>query len=316
MSTHRFRTEDVRHKDRFAYWREAICEAYVNLGCDTRRPADFAGEIALRPFEGVGLSRVRSTAQHVVRRRRHIAQATDAYFLLSLQRRGTGRIVQRGREAVLRPGECALYSSTDPYDLIFAEPFEQWVFQVPRQALLDRLPVADQVTGIAIGTQGSDARLVAHALDRTADAALAERTGGDADRLLDLIGSGLATIGGTPDRAERRNDTLTMLRVCALIAGHVGDPEFDRSAVARATGLSVRRLNELFARRGTSLSAYIRDRRLDGAGRDLRDPALRSIAARDIARKWGFRSGPHFSRLFAARFGVSPGEFRASPAIP
>jgi hypothetical protein len=83
-----FRTTDVQPRDRFAYWREAICDAYVHLGCDTGRRGDFSGAIRLNRLHNVALSFVAGDRQHVRRRARDIGRDSQQYFLLSVQRRG------------------------------------------------------------------------------------------------------------------------------------------------------------------------------------------------------------------------------------
>lgn len=56
------------------------------------------------------------------------------------------------------------------------------------------------------------------------------------------------------------------------------------------------------------------ERRLDGAARDLRDPAR---CGRDIGRiafDWGFSDLSHFTRRFKQRFGMRPRDWRAETA--
>jgi hypothetical protein len=60
------------------------------------------------------LSQVTATAQHVRRTPSLIAATAEDYFLVSIQTKGVGAIVQDGRTAVLQPGDFALYDSTRP----------------------------------------------------------------------------------------------------------------------------------------------------------------------------------------------------------
>jgi AraC-like DNA-binding protein len=308
-----FHTGDVAPRDRFSYWREAICDAYVHLGCDTSRPVAFDGTIALHRLAGADMSFVDSEAQHVRRRRRDIGRDTDDYFLLSVQRHGTGRVVQYGREALLSPGDFALYSSTDPYDLIFTDRFGQLVVQVPKRAVLDRLPVAEMLTAIPISGRAGTGRLVSHCLNTIA--AGSDGVDGTSDphlsaTVVDLLCTGLAAVSGQAACDVSRQDTLTILRIEAFIAAHLRDPELSRDDVARGMAMSVRRINELLARRGTSIHRRIHEARLERIHAELSDPAFDGEPIGAIAFKWGFSNLQHFSRAFRRRYGQAPRELR------
>ncbi|MCP3969557.1 MAG: GlxA family transcriptional regulator [Rhodobacteraceae bacterium] len=84
------------------------------------------------------------------------------------------------------------------------------------------------------------------------------------------------------------------------------------AAIARDAGLSVRRLEMLFARElGTSPAAFFRQLRLSEARRlVLSSPAPLS----EIAVRCGFASLSAFSRAFSASFGTSPSALRHSAA--
>jgi hypothetical protein len=77
-----------------------------------------------RPLQvgGLNLTRVDSDAQTVVRTKRLIARSVDDTMLVSFAVQGGGRVVQDGREALLEPGDLALYDTTRPYQLLFDGP--------------------------------------------------------------------------------------------------------------------------------------------------------------------------------------------------
>lgn len=309
-----FRTDDVAPRDRFSYWREAICDAYVHLGCDTSLPVAFDGTIALHRLAGADMSFVDSEAQHVRRRRRDIGRDTDDFFLLSVQRHGTGRVTQYGREALLSPGDFALYSSTDPYELIFTDRFGQLVVQVPKRAVLDRLPVAEMLTAIPISGRAGTGRLVGHCLN--AIAAGSDGVDNPAEphlssTVVDLLCTGLAAVSGQAACDVSRQDTLTTLRIEAFIASHLRNPTLSRADVASGMNMSVRRINELLARRGTSIRRRIQDARLERIHTELSDSTFDGEPIGAIAFKWGFNNLQHFSRAFRRRYGRAPRELRA-----
>lgn len=227
-----YRTDDVHARDRFAYWREAICDAYVHLGCENRQRAGFDGRISLHELSSVRASFVASDAQHVYRRRRDISRGTEEFFLLSIQMRGIGRIQQHQREAILTPGDFALYASTDPYELVFDNPFEQLVIQVPKQAVIDRLPIADMLTASAISGRRGAGKLVSDCLIKIA--AGADRVEPACQThistsVIDLLCSGLPLVNGRTPEDTGPQDQLTTLRIEAFIASNLKNPSLNRA---------------------------------------------------------------------------------------
>ncbi|WP_307036051.1 helix-turn-helix domain-containing protein [Streptomyces canus] len=65
-------------------------------------------------------------------------------------------------------------------------------------------------------------------------------------------------------------------------------------------------MHKIFEGEDTTVSRWIQSRRLEACRRDLlhREAANRTIVA--VARRWGFTSAAHFSRVFRAAYGMSP----------
>jgi AraC-like DNA-binding protein len=101
------------------------------------------------------------------------------------------------------------------------------------------------------------------------------------------------------------------LQVTNYITNNLGDPSLDTCSVARANHISTRYLQGLFQEQGTTVTDWVRDRRLKACRRDLADPALREESIGEIAHRWGYPDQAYFSRLFRRSFGESPREWRA-----
>lgn len=309
----RYDTSDVPVPDRFSYWNEAVCDSYVQLGCDTKEQRSFHGLIEIARHSILSISHVTGKAHLVRRRRRDIRRATDSYFLLSLQTANSSRISQYAETAILKPGDMALYSSTDPYELELADDFAQTVVQVPKDKLLARLPNADMMTARKIDGQSGIGRLVREnilAFSAHAGASNSLLQSLVQDTLMDLIATGLAARGQDPVELSSPEQHV-MLRAKSHIRGNLGDPDLDRHMVTRESGMSVRRLNAIFAKEGTSLSAFIRRSRLDAIAGELRDPRFLGLSISEIAGKYGFENFQHFSTSFRNHFEMSPRAYRA-----
>jgi AraC-like DNA-binding protein len=89
------------------------------------------------------------------------------------------------------------------------------------------------------------------------------------------------------------------------------DPTLSVNDIAAHLRLSPSTIHRAFAGEPSSLNAWIWNQRLDGAKRELCDPALINRTISEIAFGWGFNEAAHFSRVFKHRFGCSPRELRA-----
>ncbi|WP_419911620.1 helix-turn-helix domain-containing protein [Hoeflea sp.] len=309
---HHYRTNDVRPRERFSYWREAVCEAYVQLGCEGGDREHFHGGIGVEHYSNLSISNVYGMAHEVYRRGKDIARASDEFFLLSMQMKQISFVAQHGHVAQLEPGDFALYSSTDPYQLTLTDNFSQMVVQLPKSRLLARLPNADLLTGRRISGNSEVGRLVG---ENIVNFSRLISNGGKVmqsmvqDVLIDLIATGLSSLDDSRLEMSLPEQHI-LLRARSFIHANLADPELDRNAVAASVGLSVRRLNELFSKEGNSLAGFIRSARLDRAAQDLADPRQAGRSISEIAMKWGFNNFQHFSKLFRSHFGHAPSDYR------
>lgn len=305
-------TKSVRHDESFAFWREAVCDAYVQLDCQCERSEEFDGEIVLNRMSRLSASFVSGSQQSVWRRRRDIARADEESFLISLQMVKEGSVRQHERETRLRPGDFALYSSVDRYNLELPDGFRQLVVQIPRDMLLSRLPNADVLTGIGVSgssvigriIRDSAVRLVS-AIDQSPEAAQFALQ----DTVVDLFVTGLASLQDAKYELSKP-EQQTLLRADAAIRANLHKPEFDRQALADAIGLSLRRLSEIFQSDGRSVSATIRDARLNRIATELKDERFARQSIGEIAFRAGIANQQSLARLFKTRFGMTPREFR------
>ncbi|WP_305983880.1 helix-turn-helix domain-containing protein [Roseibium sp. MMSF_3544] len=309
-------TQSVRQEDSFAFWREAVCESYVQLECDSEKPENFKGEILLNRLPSISTSFVTGSQQFVKRRRKDVGRANDESFLISLQLEKAGTISQQGREAHLRPGDFALYSSVDRYSLDLPDGFRQLVVQIPRDMLLARIPQADQLTAISVPGDSPFGAIVHDSVTRLIS--VVDQSGDTLkyslqDTVVDLFVTGLASLKEMRFELSQPERQL-LLRADAAIRANFHDPDFDRAALASTLGVSVRRLSEVFRADQRSISAAIRDMRLGRIADDLRDTRNARQSIGEIAFRWGIANQQSLVRGFQARYGESPRSFRTRHA--
>lgn len=310
-------TDELSERERLPFWREAVCETFVELDCESASRDRFFGSIRNSSVDDIQFSDVNSAAQHVRRSRSRIARSSKDYFLLSLQIRGQGVIAQDGRTAILQPGDFALYDTTRPYDLQFDANFRQLVLRLPRKIVTGRLADAEQHTAMRIlGTKG--AGRLASCFLRQLHAQIDDIDPLSVARLhassVDLVATALAEQAGARIQVSEAQ-LLMKQRICAFIDAHLAHPELSCASVAAYHGISERYLRKLFQGSSMSVSELIWSRRLDQARRDLADPLRSHISVTAIAYDVGFKDSAHFSRAFKNRFGLTPGECRSQARV-
>ena len=112
-------TSDVERRDRFDYYREAICESFMTLAPEApaARRNGFEAKVAHTPISDGALNHVQATSHQVNRTRHEIAASQSACFYLNLQQEGECRISQLGTEISLTPGRVGLFRSDEPFTL-------------------------------------------------------------------------------------------------------------------------------------------------------------------------------------------------------
>lgn len=94
----------------------------------------------------------------------------------------------------------------------------------------------------------------------------------------------------------------------ALIDAHLGSANLTIKHLCRDLDLSRTSLHRLFEDEG-GVQAYIRNRRLEAVHQALTRHDSED-AIQDLADRYGFSDASHLSRVFRARYGVSPGTYR------
>ena len=306
-------TADTRPHEQFAYYREAICQAFMNL---TPEPPATAGFLAHVEAVGLGdgaVNRV-SFPEHVVRRSTaDIASSSRRCYYLNLKLAGRCRVQQAGREISLSPGQVGIVDSGQPCALLHdrGPALQVASFWVPAEALDARLPSAPALAPARV----TDDPFVGHLIAETAhvlNASALRASEADNARLfgvlLDLVALSLSrsSRAGAAETAGLADATWLALR--RAVDRRLREPGLGVTAIA--IGISERYVHKLFERAGTTFASYVMDRRLDGAARDLKEPTMFDRAIGDIAFDWGFCDLSHFTRRFKHRFGCRPSEWR------
>ena len=308
-------TAAVATRQRQAYWVDLVCDTYVQLECDPHGGArTIEGDIAVDSLSTLALSRVTSSAQIVRRTAAKIASASEDFFLVSIQTQGRGMVSQDGRDAVLQPGDFALYDSTRPYTLTFDGSFQQYVLMLPGPTLRSALRDTQRLTATAVGSERGAGHLMINMIRTLAsdiDTLAPESAAAVADSVTQILVAGLSALPAARGQALSPRTAFHRERVRACVRERLRDPMLSVGEIGRLLRLSPSTLHRVWAGEPCSLTDWIWAQRLDAARRDLGDPSLAARSVSQIAFSWGFNDAAHFSRAFRARFGRSPSDLRA-----
>jgi AraC-like DNA-binding protein len=305
-------TAPVAPGDRLSYWDSYNAAALVGLRTTSQSRH---GLLARQTNAALLTMRVADIAgnAHAVERSPHLVgmYPKEAIFACHLVK-GSALFIQGGEQFTLAAGDTIIYDTRRPFTLAFPSEMQEFLIDIPVAELdaywdvrVDDLPLKIAPSGGVGAALGAELRrslrnyLQAPTVDGGITLPACTHT-----ILRTMAQSGLRGPGALPQ------SLFHLLAAKMHIARHLGDPELCPADVAQATGVSVRHLNRLFAREGTSLADHIWAQRTAMAYRELIHPGARHAAIGEIAFRWGFSSQAHFCRTIVAAYGAPPSMLR------
>ena len=305
-------TGGVAPGDRLASWGDMLWRQFGSLQSEAYGDANFNGRVDFGSMADLKLCRIDASRHMVIRTTREARRDGRGALKVVAQLEGTACFEQEGRRVVLRPGDWSVYDTDKPYVVTNPAHVSHMVMLLPRERLRGlRMPI-DAVTVRRFSGRTGASRRAFDLLAGSFDAPGGGDTLAAADRLAGWIELAMLERAGiATDRSLREG---ARDRVLAYVNEHLRDPQMGLDRVAEALGCGKRRLHKLFQEEAETLGEYIWQSRLARIREDLAAPALRGSSITELAFSWGFNSSPHFSRLFKARYGVSPRGYRALAA--
>lgn len=308
-------TASVEPSQRLAYWTDLVCDTFVQLDCDAGAGHDsIEGDIDANELASLRLSKVTATPQIVRRTAAKIARASEDYFLVSIQTRGEGLIIQDDRVARLAPGDFALYDSTRPYELRFDGPFQQYVLQLPGPTLRTSLHNTAALTASAVSGQRGAGHLMIGMIGTLAadiDTLAPASAHAVAESVTQILIAGLSALPAARRAPVSHMTAYHREQIKACARARLRDPALSVATLAAQLRVSTSTLHRAWSGEACSLTEWIWAQRLDAAKHDLCDPNQAARSVSEIAFSWGFNDAAHFSRAFRARFGRSARALRA-----
>jgi AraC-like DNA-binding protein len=310
-----YSTDDIERSRRMAYWNDRASECIVPLVSDATDVDSFRGSIRQGVIGDMTLAEVYSEAQIVRHTGAHVARTRVPLFFVQLQVEGECMERQNGRETRLTSGDFTLCDSSRKFETVFRGPNRMLLLGIPFGRLRQYVVDPERLAAVPMRSATALSGLFANFLisywaeyQRGMDTASDERC---VAAILDLLAAVYANIVPSPTYACSLVEAHTM-RILRFVEAHVRDCDLTVGRIAQACKITPRYVHHIFENRNETVSCYILRRRLELSASALlsHDPNGCSVTA--IAFDHGFNSQTHFCRVFRAKYGVTPREYRRS----
>lgn len=302
----KFDTCCVGARDRFAYWHEVICGHFVPATSLDKSHANFDAGLTTCSVGPLEISHFRAPPHFWSREKKHTSADDHDEFLLSVLLNGTGRLEQDGRTVAQRQYEIVLYDTSQPFRYDLAA--ELILIKVPRRLLTSRHADFRSLTAVGLHRDISLNGLLCDVAKRTMLLDVQEESSA-------IVGARLASsvldlVSAVIDLEIEEQGVLSHQRMSQLeraqryAIANLGDDTLSPDDMAKNGGVSLRTLNRLFAKIGTTPMRWVWQRRIEASHAALTDGCARSVT--DAAFQFGFSEVSHFSRSFKTAYGISP----------
>ena len=302
-------TETFRPYERFAYWREAVCQSIFNISAEVP-PGPFSARMKAR---GVGPLRIaigESTPYVLVRNRLDVASAPADDYAIYLQMRGEAVITQGDQSLMFKPNDIAIVDLRLPFRAAMASDGRRVTAVLPRTLIDRRAPWIRQVALRRLAANAPFVDLACrHIVEMAENHAMTESA---TSLLTENLCNLLALASATQIAPSRLQPELQIEAMLAFCREHLHDANLSPQRVADRLGISVRTLHARFKQLGQTFGRWVLENRLNACRTALCDPNQRALNISDIAYRWGFNDLSYFNKAFRTRFNRTPSEWRNS----
>lgn len=307
-----WRTADVAAPDRIDAWSAMLAQSHLPWQLGRAPDAGFSACVAMRQFSGYRLIRCTCDAVRGSRQAAQISQPGERALSLLYVRQGNEVITIDDHELVLQPGDLVLWDSERPMTFNVPGSLEKLTLMFPEHAITGLFPAADAYVGRVVSRHRGLSNVLTGYLD-SIERELWSMTPQDLTAAMKPTMELLATVLTTESKLPPRSiKSITLNRVKQYIIDHLDDCELSPGDIAGAIGITTRYLHLVFEDTGTTVSQWIKERRLERCREEIGLSPMTRRSISEIAYGWGFNHLSHFSKSFKHRYGVSPREYQRS----
>lgn len=302
-TVHSLSTSGLTPRKQIQCWTDALTELCGQFDIDPLDGSSFEAQINYATVSKLKLCQIEASQHRIALPKRQKA-GEHPFVKILFQTHGVSHFEQNGRRIDLMPGDCFAYDVSCPHTIISPSLTRHDVVIVPREQLQERGFHLSKIPACKISARTGSGRIAhdfVHAAFGEAQKLSPNTAIGVADTLIDLLLLPLREFDAAFDRG---GPAVLHLRAQTFIREHLRDPDLSIDQISAALGCTKRYLHMLFSDRGTTVSDYIWQARLQNCRQELEAHGGKTIT--DVAFSWGFSSSSHFSRVFRKYFGVVP----------
>lgn len=314
-----YTTKPVPRAAKVAYWNGLHSKLFLPVEITPQDAQTFDAEVGTEVLGPVTFTKTTSPPATIVLSQVKVDESSPRRFDLLMPVEGTLLVSHHGLDTEVAAGDLILLDARPPSRLSFVNPNETIIVSMTPATLAAHLPDADGVCGVRVHGDRGMGRVASEML-RSLWYELVRGLPGEmgatiASNLLDVIATSYATEHSVDIHGVTRAKSRK-LQVKRFVEAHLREPRLTPGYVADSLNVSTRYIRMLFAEEDEQLSRYILRRRLEKCAEQLRRSAWTRTTITQIAFSWGFRSMPHFARVFRARYEMTPREYRKISAEP
>ena len=309
-------THGVSPSMRALCWDDLIADAYFPLQLEYLDPIKFNGALSRWSLGSVSLSRLVSDPVSYTRRKQHISASREEEYLITIPQTSAVEFKQMGRNVRCDPGGFIIERGDEPYRFRYEKPNDLFVLKVSRSELSARVAQPDNLCArVFDATQGS-ARMFTSMVN------LAQQNGADIDltardtlgrQLLEFLALALNSQPVSDDQAVSTVRAAHLTRIDRFIRQQLKNPELSPDLIATNCGISKRYLHDLYRTVNKTVQQQVRDYRLAASRHDLEQHRQEPLSM--IAYRYAFADQAQFSRLFKAKYGITPSMLRKTTCL-
>lgn len=294
-----------------ATWSTLVSRSVMPFRISLPGRGSFHGAIDHAPLADLDLFRMDSERHTASRDSRLVHDDGQHRLIVTIQLAGELHLSQAGRSTTIRPGSFTLYSSDAPVEIESSDGYRALCLRIPVARLANPSQDWSQVAatrldaehGLAPAVWGFVLNLSTIRIAGPSAGAVGHHAVALVDQMLREQIEPVRSPQATPAEAQRE-------RCRAFIEENLSDVDLSPSKIAEATFISTRYLHQLFSDTGTTVAAYVRQRRLDRVVESLSDPMRRNQSVERIVRDWGVTNVSYFGQVFKRTMDLTPAQFR------
>jgi AraC-like DNA-binding protein len=308
-------TAQVKPCDQLDFWHDALHHIMIPCHYPATDHVGFKGWLQYLSLPSVNIMYATSGTPHSAMHSAPALAGSDDYYLATVVLSGGFVLYQDGHETRVERGAMAVQDTSLTYEFEdYGSKIRTLALRIPRDLLRQRISHADLLTIVRTAHSSELIDLFTNfvlRLLKTEGRFVPIITKQLEDQTLDLLAMALLhSIHGTGSELGIWSASAQLYRIKSFVEKHLQNPELSPAMVASALGISSSYIDKLWQGENTSLMRYVWTRRLEQCRQELCKPARSADDITRIAFRWGFSELSHFSRVFKARFGLSPRDYR------